>query len=88
MSDMKTLVRAKPHTAGQYFLGGEVPADHHCKAACYRIAPKGHRITTMCDYGHVVASRDTGPQSHFGGSAFQASLNDLPAFAPFIEATP
>jgi hypothetical protein len=77
-------VRAKPRTAGTHFLGGPVPADHRCKAACYRVSRDGKWIFTVCDYGHSAGGRETGPRSGFAGSKFAADLNELPAFAPFV----
>jgi hypothetical protein len=81
-----TMVPAAPRTVGTHFLGGEIPADHECKAACYRVSKHRGReyISTLCHYGHAVSMRETGARTSFAGSAFAASLNDLPAHAPFV----
>lgn len=77
--------RAEPRTSGTHFAA--LTDDHMCRAACYRVSR--HRgkeyISTLCDAGHSVSMRliDTG----FGGSAFHASLNELPVFAPFVALT-
>ncbi len=76
------LVRAAPRTAGHYFLGGGCPGDRHCPAACYRAHDWG--ITLLCDHGCSAGGWMFRKDSMFGGSAFAASLNDLPAFAPFV----
>jgi hypothetical protein len=77
------IVRAKPRTAGTHFLAGPAPDSHRCKAACYRASPDRPWISLLCDYGHSAGGRATNDGS-FAGSAFQASLSDLPAFAPFV----
>lgn len=76
------LVRAAPRTAGRYFLAGPHPDDHPCRSACYRAHDWG--IILLCDYGYSAGGHIFGPGSLFAGSAFEASLSDLPAFAPFI----
>ena len=80
------LVRAEPRTVGQYHLGGEPPADHLCRPSSYRVYDWG--ITLGCDYGHSAGAwvHASHPAGTFGGSAFAASLNDLPAGAPFVKA--
>jgi hypothetical protein len=76
------LVRAAPRTAGRYFLGGPHPDDHPCRPACYRAHDWG--IILLCDYGYCAGGHIFGPGSIFAGSAFEASLSGLPAFAPFM----
>ena len=81
------LVRAEPRTVGQYYLGGEPPADHQCRPSCYRAYSWG--ISLGCDYGHSAGAwvDAANPPGSFGGSAFAASLNGLPAGAPFVKSS-
>ena len=76
------LVRAAPRTAGRYFLAGPHPDDHPCRPACYRAHDWG--IILLCDYGYSAGGHIFGPGSIFAGSAFEANLSALPAFAPFM----
>ncbi len=80
------LVRAAPRAAGRYFLAGPHPDDHPCRPACYRAHDWG--VILLCDYGYCAGGHIFGPGSIFAGSAFEASLSGLPAFAPFMLAPP
>jgi len=78
------LVRAAPRTFGRYVLSGPVPEEHRCRPSSYRVYDWG--ITLVCDYGHSAGAwiHRANPRGSYGGSAFAASLNDLPAEAPFV----
>ena len=80
------LRRAEPRAVGLYFLGGDEPEENHCRAACYNVHDWG--ISLACDYGHSAGAwvDSSHPRGSYGGSAFAASLNDLPAGAPFVAA--